>query len=234
MSDQIIIMPFRKIARLARKKKPIRVPEVEEIEEVRKVDTVGAVFSAIKSRHSTRLYNKRDVSDGMILKLMEAARHAPSVGNYQPWEFIIVKSSDIRKHIVDGCYNQEWMLTAPVFIVVCTNIKIATAIYGDRGLMLYGTQSTAAAIENILLAAESMGLASCWVGAFSETVVSGAVECPDHIRPCAIITLGYEDFKPSATPRQPIEEFVHSGKYGNSLQSIQVMKEKKPTYMKFK
>ena len=126
------------------------------------------------------------------------------------------------------------MLTAPVLLVACTNVKIATAIYGERGLMLYGTQSTAAAIENILLAAESMGLTTCWVGAFSETVVSRVLECPEHVRPCAIITLGYEDYKPKETPRQPVEEFVHSGKYGNTIQSMQVMKEKKPTYMKFK
>jgi nitroreductase len=225
-------MPFRSMAKLGKKKHVIKIPEVEELN-VSKVDKVEAVFSAIKDRRSTRLYNKRDVSDNIILKLMEAARHAPSVGNYQPWEFIIVKDKDIRKQITDGCYGQDWMLEAPIFIVACTNSKIAAAIYGERGLRLYGIQSAAAAIENILLAAESMGLATCWVGAFSEIIVSRVLECPEHIRPCAIITLGYGDFKPAEMPRQNIEEFVHSGKYGNTLKSIQVMKEKKPTYMKF-
>jgi nitroreductase len=225
-------MPFRSLAKLVKKKHAIKIPEVDNLN-VAKVDKADVLFSVLKDRRSTRLYSNRDVSDKSILKIMEAARYAPSVGNYQPWEFIIVKEKDIRKQIVDGCYNQEWMLNAPVFIVACTNVKIATAVYGERGLRLYGIQSVAAAVENILLAAESMGLAACWVGAFSETIVSGILECPEYIRPCAVITLGYADFKPAEMQKQNIDEFVHSGKYGNTLQSIQVAKEKKPSYMKF-
>ena len=224
-------MPFKKIAKMV-KRGNAPVPEEDYV--VEKVDVADIVFSVLESRQSVRNYSKRKVEDKLILKLMEAAGEAPSTGNYQPWEFIIVQDPEIKKQLVEGCYNQEWMLTAPLFIVACTNNRLAGAIYGLRGLKLYGIQSVAAAIQNILIAAEALGLSTCWVGAFSETIVSRVLECPEHVRPCAIITVGYAVHKNKKIPRQSIEEFVHSGRYGSSLRDIRIMTEKKPTNVKFK
>ncbi len=226
-------MPFKTITKFGKKKKEIEIPEeIEEFKEEEKIPE--SITSLIKNRRSVRKYLKKDVDMELILKVLEAAQYAPSSGNYQPWEFVVVRNSEIKEHLVDACYNQKWMLEAPVLIVACINSRLAGATYGDRGLKLYGIQGVAAAIQNILLTAESLGLATCWVGAFSETMVSRALECPDYVRPCAVITLGYSDEKPVAPARQSMEEFVHIGKFGNTLQMEYVKKEKKPTYMKFK
>jgi nitroreductase len=222
-------MPFRKLADMCKKK----ITYVEE-KELPKADAEKIVFNNIVNRRSTRRYSKRDVRDGLILKMVEAASHAPSAGNYQPWEFIIVRDQKIRENLVDACYNQAWMLTAPVIIVACTNCKIAGAIYQERGLRLYGTQATAAAIQNMLLEAEALGVSTCWVGTFGEALVSRILDCPDYIRPCAIITIGYGEFVPKKQPRQSVVDFVHNGMYGNSIEQARVRKEKKPTYAKFR
>jgi len=222
-------MPFKSITKFGKRKRKIEIPE--EIEEEKEPESV---ISIIKNRRSVRKYKKKEVDIELIIKVLESASYAPSTGNYQPWEFIVVRNPEIKKHLVEACYNQKWMLDASVFIVACINSRLAGAVYGERGLRLYGVQSVAAAIENMLLAAESLGLATCWVGAFSEIMVSKILECPDYARPCAVITLGYSDEKPSIPIRQSMEEFVHIGKFGNTLQMEYVKKEKKPTYMKFK
>lgn len=221
-------MPFEAISKFG-KTTDIRIPE-EEREEIGISEIVSSV---IKKRRSVRKYLKREVSDELLEKIIEAARYAPSTGNYQPWEFIIVKSEETKKDLAEASYNQKWMLEAPVFIIVCINMRLAGAVYGERGLKLYGIQSVAAATENMLLMAESLNLATCWVGAFSELMISRILEFPDYIRPCAIITLGYPAEEPQIPHRQSIGEFIHIEKFGETLQLKSVKQEKKPTYMKF-
>ena len=176
-------MPFKTIAKFGKKKNQVEVPTETEIKipalMEEKLNLFESVDNVIKNRRSSRSYNKREVDMELILKVLEAGRYAPSAGNYQPWEFIVVRNPEIRKYLVEACYNQNWMLDAPVFIVVCTNSRLAGAIYGERGLKLYGVQGTAAAIENMLLMAESLGLASCWVGTLSEMAVGRLLECPE-------------------------------------------------------
>lgn len=230
-------MPFKTITKFGKRKSKIEIPDEIEIAtkfEEEKIDIAKTLSSIIKNRRSVRKYNKREVDMELIMKVLESAIYAPSCGNYQPWEFIVVRDPRIKSQLVEASYNQNWMLDAPVFIVPCINSRLAGAVYGERGLKLYGIQGVAAAIQNMLLTAESLGLATCWVGAFSEIMVSRILECPDYVRSCAIITLGYSDIKPPAPARQPMEDFVHSGKFGNTLQLQYVKKEKKPTYMKFK
>jgi nitroreductase len=188
----------------------------------------------IKKRRSVRKYLKKDVPDNLLEKIFEAAKYAPSTGNYQPWEFIVVKNEETKKDLTMAAYNQNWMLEAPIFIVACINMRLAAAVYGERGARLYGVQSVAAAIENILLTAESLDLATCWIGAFSEVVIARLLECPEYVRPCAIITLGYPAEEPRVPPKQSIQEFVHIEKFGETLLMRAVEKEKKPTYMKFR
>jgi nitroreductase len=85
----------------------------------------------------------------------------------------------------------------------------------------------------MLLEAEALGVSTCWVGTFAEGLVSRILDCPDYVRPCAIITVGYGEFVPKKMPRQSVDEFVHNGMYGNRIREAKVRKEKKPTYMKF-
>jgi len=192
------------------------------------------VSSVIRNRRSVRKYLKKEVSDDLIRQILENAAYAPSCGNLQPWEFIVVKDPKIKKDLAEAAYNQEWMLDAPVLIVACTNNRLAGAVYGERGLKLYGIQAVAAAIQNILLTARSLGLGTAWVGAFSEIRVATILQCPDYVRPSAIITMGYPAEEPSMPPRQPMDEYVHKEVFGKTMQLEKVEKEKKPYHMKFR
>jgi nitroreductase len=207
-------------------------PETHNFNEYITPDICQTLMSIIGRRRSVRRYLKKDIAMNLIQKILESAKYAPSAGNYQPWEFIVVKSDDIRKDLVSACFNQTWMLEAPVFIVACTNMRLAAAVYGERGAKLYGTQAVSAAIENMLLTAESLAIGSCWVGAFSEVVVARVLECPEYVRPSAIITLGYPAEHPNMPPKQSIQNYVHLEKFGDTLIDMSVGDEKKPTYIK--
>lgn len=166
-------------------------------------------FNALaQSRRSIRNYKHKDVSQEHIIELMKAAQAAPSGGNSQPWHFYIIRDNSIKSRIVTESSHQDWMLTAPVFIVVCADIKRSESRYAERGRDLYSIQDTAAAIQNILLCAKSLGLGTCWCGAFDEAKLSEILNLPEDMRPVAIIPVGYPANEPAATERRPLEEIV--------------------------
>jgi nitroreductase len=168
------------------------------------------VFDAIKGRRSVRAFKKENVSEKAIEMLIEAATWAPSAGNTQPWEFIIIRERETRKRLSKAALNQEFLEEAPVLITVCANEIKSSQRYGTRGTSLYCIQDTAAAIQNIHLMAFSLGLGTCWVGAFDECQVREILHVPEGIRPVAIIPVGYPNEKPVARRRQLMSEIIHS------------------------
>jgi nitroreductase len=203
-----------------------------EAEEPTTPNDYSTISFLIKRRRSVRKYLQKEVPWEVIERVLESTKYAPSAGNYQPWEFVVVRNEGTRKALIQCCFNQTWMAEAPVMIVACTNMRLAAAVFGERGAKLYGTQAVSAAIENMIITAESLDLATCWVGAFSEGMVSQILQCPEYARPCAIITMGYPCGETPAPPKQSIQEYVHLENFGNSLLDIQVAKEKSPTYVK--
>jgi nitroreductase len=97
---------------------------------------------------------------------------------------------------------------APVVVVVCANYPRSMRVYGERG-RLYAEQDATAAVQNMLLAAHALGLGSVWVGAFVEPEVSKILSLPDHVRPLAILPIGYPAESPRPRRRYPIEELTH-------------------------
>jgi nitroreductase len=166
------------------------------------------LLEAIKGRRSIRAFKQQEVPEETVEKLIDAARHAPSAGNIQPWEFVIARKQDTKKKLAQAAY-QAFVEEAPLVIVVCANENSSSSGYGFRGKTLYCIQDTAAATQNILLTAYSLGLGTCWVGAFNEKEAKKALQAPDGIRPVAIIPVGYPNRTPSQRGRRPINQIVH-------------------------
>lgn len=171
------------------------------------------VFEAIKGRRSIRAFLETDVPYEMVEKLIEAARWAPSAGNIQPWEFIIVRNPETKRRLVEAALGQSFIEEAPVVIVVCADEERSARGYGIRGRTLYCIQDTAAAIQNIHLAAHALGLGTCWVGAFREEEARKILEIPDGVRPVAIIPVGYPAESPSPRSRRPLKQIIHYEKF---------------------
>jgi len=165
-------------------------------------------WQALEGRHSVRNFDKdRDVSPGVVTRLLEAAIRAPSAGNCQPWFFFVVRNQEVKRALAHAALGQWFLSEAPVVIVVCTEPERSALRYGERGRHLYSLQDTAAAIENTLLAAVASGLGACWVGAFNEEEASVALDLPSHLRPVAIVPIGYPAGRPSLrTDRRGLDE----------------------------
>lgn len=168
------------------------------------------IMDAIRERRSIRRFTTDPVSDATLGRLLEAAHLAPSAGNRQPWFFYVVKSKEKRQQLVDAALGQRFLVEAPVNIVVCAEPQRSAQRYGERGASLYCLQDTAAAVQNILLAATAFGLATCWVGAFDESKVASVLNMPDTLRPVAIVPVGYSNVPDRllAPPRRGIDEIV--------------------------
>ena len=168
---------------------------------------------AIMNRRSIRKYKDTPVNDDQIDKIIEAGVWAPSAGNMQGWEVIVVKDHNTKVRIAVACYIREFISQAPVVLVMCAYKRRSGATYGDRGRDLYCIQDAACAAQNMLLTIHDLGLGACWNGAFDEDSVSDLLGIPEGVRPVAIITVGYADEEPVPPQRLEVEEFIHREKY---------------------
>ena len=167
---------------------------------------------AIKNRHSVRRFSNKKLPMELISEILEYAHLAPSAGNLQARDFIIIEDEKQKINLAKASLDQMFMAEAPVNIVVCANLNRVSP-YGYRGKELYCIQDSAAAVEHILLLALDKGLGACWIGAFDENAVSEILELPPHVRPVAIIPLGYMVGKIEITSRINMKLLTHINKW---------------------
>ena len=198
--------------------------------------TNSKILQTIKERRSIRKYSQREVPKSVLLKILEGARWAPSAHNAQPWRFIILTEMEEKKRLAKAMAEKwnkdlikngvsenerkpllktsiERFTQAPILIVACVSMEEMDK-YPDRTRQrfehLMATQSLAAAIQNMLLAAHALGLGACWFCAplFCPDVVKKVLRLPSDLEPQALITLGFPAEEPKPPPRKPLSEVV--------------------------
>lgn len=150
-------------------------------------------LEAIYNRRSIREFTDEPVAENDIEALLKAAFSAPTAVNVQPWEFIVINEREIleklKKQLIFAHYN------APTAIVVCGNMKLAFK-GPDKDLWVC---DCSAAVENILLAATDIGLASVWIGVYPTEPkikqVRAVLDMPDYVVPLAIVYVGHSNQK---------------------------------------
>lgn len=160
------------------------------------------IIEMIKSRRSIKKYKPTPVEDEKLNTVLEAARWAPSAGNRQPWEFIVVKDPSIRREVADIAPYGGFIAEAPVMIAVVVNPEKDPIHYIEDG---------AIATTHILLAAHALGLSTCWVGAFGTTYENDAkrvLGVPPNLRGLSLVPLGYPAEERTST-RKELREIVH-------------------------
>jgi nitroreductase len=149
------------------------------------------------------------VSEELVSVLVEAARMAPTAGNAQAYKLVIVRQDEKKQQVSKAAFGQGQVQMAPVVFVICVDLKRAVDSYGERGRSLYCIQDTAAVTQNVLLTAYSLGLGTCWIGAFDEQAVKSVVNAPDDMRPVVMIPIGYPAESPPQRPRRLSGAFVY-------------------------
>jgi len=165
------------------------------------------ILKTIKERRSIRDFQKKKIPDELIDKLMEALIWAPSAGNLQARKFYFIKDESIKKMIPAAALNQNFISEAPLVIVGCADSRISYK-YGERGVHLYSIQDVALSIMGMMLVAHENGLGSTWVGAFREDEIARLLKIPKHLRPVAVVPVGYPSKIPHPPPRVHKKEAV--------------------------
>lgn len=175
------------------------------------------VSEAIRKRRSIKRYLDVPIEWEKIGSILDSGRLSPSAGNLQPWKFLVVTNPEGRKNIAEACFQQYWMQTAPVHIIICAEFNKMNRFYGVRGERLYSIQSCAAAAENMLLEAVNQGLAGCFVSAFDEEMLIRHFKMPEFTRPQVILTIGFSGEEVPMPPKYTLNDIVHVESYGSKI-----------------
>ncbi len=174
-------------------------------------------LECIRTRRSVRRFSDVPVEMSKVGEILDAGRLAPSAGNLQTWRFILVVDEDKRRRIAQACLEQHWVADAPIHIVVVADSDETKLYYGERGEKVYSVQNAAAAVQNMLLAAHAVGLASCWVSAFEENQLGSLLDVPPSHRIQAVLPIGYADEKPIEPAKYKIDAVVFLESFGARL-----------------
>jgi nitroreductase len=162
------------------------------------------VQEAIEKRKSIRGYQDKPIPEDKLLKVLEAARLAPSGGNRQQWKFVVVKDAEKRKQLSKAANGQAHVAEAPVVIA-----GVATA---PGNMMMCGVPGypvdLAIAIDHMTLAAIDEGLGSCWIGAFSQDGARKVMGIPDNCLIVCLLTLGFPADEGRPKTRKSLDEII--------------------------
>lgn len=162
------------------------------------------VAKAIRDRRSVRAYEKKDIPQEVLGKILEAARLAPSANNRQPWKFVVVRDESKRKALAKAAKEQQFVAEAPVVIAA---VALEPARVMTCSVPTYAVD-LAIAVDHITLAAVEQGLGSCWIGAFYQEDVKKILEIPDEYKVATLLTLGYPRNQARFKNRKSLDEIV--------------------------
>jgi nitroreductase len=147
-------------------------------------------MNIIRRRRSIRRYTKEEVLDNVIKKLLEAGMCAPSAGNQQPWQFIVVTEKDLLNKMSGTHLHAEMVKQAAVAILVCGDLSREI----HKG---YWMIDCAAATENMLLEVVKQNLGAVWIGIYPREdrvkYMKNLFKLPKNIIPFATISIGHPD-----------------------------------------
>ncbi len=161
------------------------------------------VFECIKTRRSIRAYKSKPIEEEKLMKIMEAARLAPSAHNHQPWKFILVRDDKKKKALSLACCGQKFVKDADTIVV-----GLGLKKHRFRNGINSNAIDVTIALEHIVLEAWELGIGSCWILAFFPDKVRKILKIPNDIDIVGILTLGYPEEMPDQRPRKDIKEIL--------------------------
>jgi nitroreductase len=160
------------------------------------------VLEAIRNRRSLRVFSADSVSDEIMDQLLDAGRWAPSGLNNQPWRFRVLRGQD-KDSLAPYTKYGSIIAGGAAAIVVC--LDTANSYHREKDLMGVG-----ACIQNILLAAHSLGLGGCWLGEIlkNKDEISRVMRFPKEVELCAVIAVGYPRQRQGSGKRKTVSELM--------------------------
>jgi len=183
------------------------------------------LLQIILKRTSIRDFVKdRKVPDRVLEKILTSGIRAPSAGNIQPRSFVVVKDRIVKDRLYELCESQAFMKDAPVWIVPCVDLhrhlkaaRLTGVEYDYTGILPYtfGVLDAALSIENMVIAAEGLGLGSVIIGSIIDhpRKVKEILNLPEHCLALCILCIGYPKKKPVARAKWDYGAIVGEDRY---------------------
>ena len=164
------------------------------------------ILEVARTRRSIRRYIADPIPEADISSILEAGRWAPSANNSQPWEFIVLRSLEMREKLAGTLPWGGFLSQAALGIAVVVDETASPHVVEDG----------AAATQNMLLEAHSLGLGACWIGTYGsahEASAKKVLKVPEDKRLLSVIAVGYSAETAHST-RKPLAELVFTDQYG--------------------
>jgi nitroreductase len=172
----------------------------------------SSFLAFLSSRASVREFTPSPLDEAEIEAILRSASTAPSAGNREAWDVVVVNDGEAREALAEAALSQPHVREAPCVLAVCANYVRSMSRYGERGIF-YAIQDATIACTYMMLAAHAAGLRSCWTGAFDEEEVREALDLPSHIRPVALLAVGRGRLPAERTGRMELAEHVHRDRW---------------------
>jgi len=163
----------------------------------------------LEKRRTYKKFLNKKISKLKLSQILDAITYAPNAGNLQNWRLIVIEDKKTKEKLIKSSYDQEWISECPILIVVCSDNEEIERYFGKKNSKKFGTQGCAAGIQNMLLKAEELNIASSWCAISNEKIIRELLKIPDSITLEAIICLGYSSEKPSTPLRTEISNLIH-------------------------
>jgi len=199
------------------------------------------MMDVIRVRRSIREYRPDPIPDDHLAQILEAGRLAPSTMNWQAWHFGVVTDPELKRELAAASGGQAWIAGAPVIIALCSRLTddmkdlaadapwlLASHLrygkdlidylnsYPDRRAMriFSDTCDVFLAGQQMALAAQDLGLRSCWIGYLDIDRASRLLKLPDDVACTYLLPIGYPAVDPEPIERKSLDEVVFRNTYG--------------------
>jgi len=184
-----------------------------------------SVIDVMHAHASCRSFSKEAISEELLETLIEAGTRASTSSNMQAYTIISVDEPAQKRHLAKLCADQKQIHASAAFLAFCADmhrLQLCAEMHGadDGGLgqaeaMVTSLVDTTLVMQNVALAAESVGLGICMIGALRNRPfeVREALFLPKHVLPVAVMCLGWPGAKADAKPRLPLDAVFHKNRY---------------------
>ena len=188
---------------------------------------MNQTIAQLMERKSVRVFTDKPIAPEAVSAILEAAVNAPTAGNQQLYTIINVTDPKLKEQLSESCDHQPFIAKAPLVLVFCADCRKwynAFLAYGcdprkpGVGDLMLAVSDTNSAAQNAVVAAQSLGIGSCYIGDIMENAEQQRqlLNLPEYVFPAAMLVFGYptaEQMERPKPPRSPMEQIVHENTY---------------------
>jgi nitroreductase len=156
-----------------------------------------------------RAFRSRPVEEDKLQQILRAANSAPSAGNLQAFEIVVIRDPAVKEALIAATYNHAFIVQAPVLLMFCAHLARSAVKYGEQAGTLFSLQDATIACAYAELATAALGLGTVWIGALNVPKIVEITRINPGWKPIGLLPIGYRVDDPPATSRRRLDEIVH-------------------------